>query len=120
MKQLNSKIIRQGDVLLNGDAAYTASEIPAGAIDITPQSGRVVLSYGEVTGHAHAIYETKTDDGKPTVRLWRSGAERFLQVLVATPLLHEEHLAPKLQPAIYRLPAQMSYNRAEGLRKVAD
>jgi hypothetical protein len=120
MKELNANIIRQGDVLLNGDKAYTVAKLPDGAIDITPESGRVVLAYGEVTGHAHAIYETKTSDGKPTVRMWSAGAERFLQVLVATTLEHEEHSAPTLQPGIYKLPAQMEYDRAEGLRRVAD
>ena len=114
-KRLNPNIIRQGDVLLN-----RVAKLPEGAVDITPESGRVVLAYGEVTGHAHAIYETTTNDGKRAVRMWSAGAERFLQVLVATSLKHEEHSAPVLQPGNYKLPVQMQYDRAAGLRKVAD
>lgn len=115
MKKLIESLIRQGDVLLS-----PAAKLPDGAIDITPIEGRVVLAYSEVTGHVHAIYETKTKDGQPAVRMWSAGAERFLQVLVATPLKHEEHSAPVLQPGIYILPVQMEYDRAKGLRKVAD
>lgn len=113
--KLNENQFRQGDVLLDA-----VSKLPDGAIDITPESGRVVLAYGEVTGHAHAVYETKTKDGLPAVRMWSAGAERFLQVLAASSLKHEEHSAPTLPPGIYRLPVQMEYDRAEGLRRVAD
>jgi hypothetical protein len=118
--KLNDKMIRQGDIFLNADSAYTVSELPPGAIEITPKTGCVVLAYGKVTGHAHAIYDTMTDDGSPKARLWSAGAERFLQVIVATSLKHEEHSAPILQPGIYKLPIQMEYDRSEGLRKVAD
>ena len=112
---MNKKQFRQGDVFLDA-----IDKLPADAIDITPADGRVVLAYGEVTGHAHAVYETKTAEGAPTVRMWSVGAERFLQVLLASTLKHEEHTHPTLPPGIYRLPAQMEYDRAEGLRRVAD
>ena len=113
--KLNQNQFRQGDVFLD-----RVDALPAGAVDITPAEGRVVLAYGEVTGHAHAVYETKTKDGQVAVRMWSAGAERFLQVLLASTLKHEEHTAPQLPPGIYRLPAQMEYDRAEGLRRVAD
>lgn len=102
------KTIRQGDVAL-----VLINNIPDGARDITPMEGRVVLAYGEVTGHAHAIYD------RDSVRLWQAGTERFLQVLVKTALQHEEHSAAILEPGIYQLPTQMEYTPDE-LRNVAD
>lgn len=74
--------VRQGDVLLV-DAAYR-SGVPADATEITATE-RVVLAYGEVTGHAHAIAEpvkTKYFDAR---------AERFLCLLQDVTLRHEEH-----------------------------
>lgn len=40
---------RQGDV-----GIVRIDQLPASAIDVTPED-RIVLAYGEVTGHAHAI-----------------------------------------------------------------
>lgn len=102
------KTIRQGDVAL-----VLVSKLPSEAKDITPDKGRVVLAYGEVTGHAHAVYE------RESVRLWQAGAERFLQVLVKTALKHEEHSTAYLDPGIYQLPTQVEYH-PEDLRNVAD
>jgi hypothetical protein len=108
------KIIRQGDVLLSRVEA-----LPAGATDITPAEGRVVLAYGEVTGHAHAVYD-RVIEGKPTVKMWSAGAERFLQVMVAVPLKHEEHSHPTLPPGIYKLPQQVDMTADKLPRRVAD
>lgn len=96
-------IIRQGDVLL-----VAIDLIPQEAIDITPQTGAIVLAHGEATGHAHAIHDRGTVEA-PTARLWRAGAERFLQVMARTPLQHEEHTALALPPGIYKLPSQVEY-----------
>lgn len=62
--------IRQGDVSM-----VRIKSLPKGAEDITPKEGRVVLAFGEVTGHAHAFYEHEK------VRLWSANAERFMQVI---------------------------------------
>lgn len=43
-------LIRQGDVLIT-----PVSSLPAGSAEIPNDNGRIVLAYGEVTGHAHAI-----------------------------------------------------------------
>lgn len=67
---------RQGDVFIE-----RVDAIPADAKDVTTVD-RVVLAYGEVTGHAHAVYESQTQaapSGK--ARLWDAGAERFLQIV---------------------------------------
>jgi hypothetical protein len=44
--------LRQGDVLLQQVAA-----LPANCTEIAPDGNRIVLAYGESTGHAHAIYD---------------------------------------------------------------
>jgi len=104
------KIYRQGDVLLRAVAA-----IPQGAKDVTPE-GRIVLAYGEVTGHAHAI-----DDAPPAVKpkLWDAGAERFLQVVETTSLKHEEHAPVEIAPGNYQVINQVEY-APEEIRRVAD
>lgn len=104
-------IIRQGDVLL-----ISVSAIPAGAKDVTPD-GDVVLAYGEVTGHAHRIIQSKT---KPQVRVWDAAGERFIQRLQAgATLTHEEHAATVLEQPIYRQIYQVE-ERGEVVRRVAD
>ena len=100
------KMQRQGDVLM------VPAQLPDGAKQIET-SGDVILAYGEVTGHAHRIRES----GK--VRMWSAGAERFLQVMEAVALTHEEHTALTIPPGVYKLPQQVEYTPAE-LKRVAD
>jgi hypothetical protein len=83
-----SELIRQGDVCLIPVAA-----LPKGAIAVAQKDARVVLAYGEVTGH-----------------------ERFLQVLEPVTLRHEEHTHKVIPPGIYHLPKQMEYTAAELVR----
>ena len=103
-------IIRQGDVLLLSVAA-----IPNDARDVTPE-GDVILAYGEVTGHAHRITQTKA---APKVRVWDAGAERFLQVIESAQLTHEEHGAVTLEQPVYQQIFQVE-ERGEEVRRVAD
>lgn len=50
--------IRQGDVML-----IAVAMLPVGCKPIEPEAGRrFVLAHGEVTGHAHAIYEFTADE----------------------------------------------------------
>lgn len=44
--------LRQGDVQIQ-----QVAELPAGCTPIAPDGNRIVLMHGEVTGHAHAIYD---------------------------------------------------------------
>lgn len=126
--------IRQGDVLLTPVAS-----LPAGCTEVPHDKGRIVLAYGEVTGHAHAIADhagrTDREIGseaageiadaaiarartKARLVLAPSG-ERFLEVTETVNLCHEEHDAHAIPPGIYRLPQQMEYSPAE-LQRVAD
>lgn len=99
--------IRQGDVCL-----IPVTSLPKDAKPVASQE-RVVLAFGEITGHAHAIYDTTK------ARLWDSGVERFLQVLERCELKHEEHSAVALMPGVYYLPQQVEYAPKE-LRRVTD
>ena len=122
------KPIRQGDVILTPVAS-----IPAGAVQIpNKEKGRVVLAYGEVTGHAHAIYEN-TDH----LKVWAIGKVKYLEVMAGAMvdrtitsvivgldgepmqiansqfegvcLKHEEHTHHVLPPGVYKLPVQVEY-----------
>ncbi len=112
---MNQQIMfRQGDVFLTKIDA-----IPAGCKEEDlSQDSRVVLAYGEVTGHAHAIARDPETKVLPA-RAWSAGAERFIQVMEKTALRHEEHAAIPLEPGIYKVGHQQEYTPAE-IRRVAD
>ncbi len=126
MKRPN--LYRQGDVLVIPIDAATAKigkEIPR-------DDGRIVLAYGEVTGHAHAISSTACflyqDDGivsAPDVKeaISRLGggliADRILRATEPVRLLHEEHAPIDLPAGSYRVRIQREYSPSK-LRNVAD
>lgn len=97
------KIIRQGDVVLS-----LVNSIPSGAIEVPPEGNRVVLAYGEVTGHAHAIYEDIDQ-----VKIWAIGKVKYLEVMAPIMLRHEEHTHALIDPGIYKLPVQVEYTPQE-------
>lgn len=80
---------RQGDVFL---IEKTDGKKPTGDKQ-KPDNGRLILEYGEVTGHAHAIAIDEAD-------VLLEGSRRFLEVCFEKPavLKHEEH-APIEIPA---------------------
>ena len=107
---------RQGDVFLE-----RVDVLPQAGLTEVKAGGRVVLAYGEVTGHAHAIYP---EAGVLPAKLWDAGAERFLQVIQSTTLEHEEHGPIALTPGVYRVSkfgagTQREYSPEE-IRSVAD
>jgi hypothetical protein len=70
--------------------------------------GRVVLAYGEVTGHAHAIADEDA-------ALWRlPGEDRLLTVTGAgVSLRHEEHATIAIPPGTYLVRRQREYVPAD-------
>jgi hypothetical protein len=134
--------IRQGDVLLT-----PCTTLPAGCTEVPLDKGRIVLAYGEVTGHTHAIADHGQGLGVAALqrvgaldgeeheqaiaaeiadaviaraKLWRApSGERYLEVLEAVTLRHEEHTAHTILPGIYHLPQQVEYSPA-ALRRVED
>lgn len=111
MKNTNKKgQIRQGDVYL---MPINATEIPASATVRKRDNGRVVLAYGEVTGHAHALTA-------PGVELLEANGVEFLKVdEVSAALLHEEHNRIDIPQGTYRIVHQREYS-PEAIRNVAD
>jgi hypothetical protein len=123
--------IRQGDVLL-----LPVAKLPVGLTEVPLDKGRIVLAYGEVTGHAHAIADhaakpigpgAATEIADAAIARAMSKArllvsptgERFLEVRETVSLTHEEHTAHAIPPGTYMLPTQVEYTPAE-LRRVAD
>lgn len=107
------KTYRQGDVLLR-----QVSEIPVDAVvtEKKDQFGkpRVVLAYGEVTGHAHAIHDLENVDV-----FVKGDGTMYLQVKDAVDLKHEEHATITLPAGSYERVIQREYSPEE-IRNVAD
>lgn len=106
---------RQGDVLV-----VAIEALPAHA-KAEKKATRVVLAYGEVTGHAHAIAqdEVKSFKTPEPVPVFDWNAERFLQVQTRAFLKHEEHATIELPPGNYAVVTQREYTPEEIVR-VAD
>jgi hypothetical protein len=97
---------RQGDVLLE-----RIDSIPEGA-ERQEDEGRIILAYGEKTGHHHAIstaYATRYQ--------WEE--DTLIDVLEGAELVHEEHSAIALAPGAYRKIQQREYSPA-AIRSVQD
>jgi len=96
-------LIRQGDVLI-----IPVATIPKNTRKVKRDRGRVVLAYGEVTGHAHAIVH-------PDVTLVSAGEadelRMWMQVTAPEPveLLHEEHDTLLVPPGSYEIRRQREY-----------
>jgi hypothetical protein len=103
-------IYRQGDVMIIQVMAVplSAKEEPSN------NDSRIVLAYGEVTGHAHSIAKQDVQ-----VRMWSADAERFIQALSEITITHEEHAPIVAPPGIYKVVIQREYS-PEAIRNVAD
>jgi hypothetical protein len=137
-KSMKPYIIRQGDVLL-----IPVKALPAGCVHIEPEGGRrFVLAHGEVTGHAHAIYEFTPDEkieqelarsaevataalerarARRTAQMWSApDGEWYLEVRESSTMKHEEHSAPTIPAGIYHCPVQVEAGPDNMARIVAD
>lgn len=104
-------MFRQGDVLV-----VPVAELPKGMKPVERDAGRVILAYGEVTGHAHAIKDKRAalfSDPKL--------AAIFMHVSGDAPvaLEHDEHSTIAIPPGNYRVIRQREYS-PEAIRNVAD
>lgn len=94
-------MFRQGDVLIEKIA-----EIPADAKRRDTGRDRVVLAYGESTGHAHAIYDSRVCYFAPDdTTLGRA----YIDVPEKTEVRHEEHGAITLEPGKYAVQRQRQW-----------
>ena len=100
--QLREAQYRQGDVLL-----IAVDAIPGRAVPVPRDQGEIVLAYGEVTGHRHAIAEPHADLlALPDQEIER----RFLRIVgVQAPLRHEEHDTITVPPGSYQVIQQREY-----------
>lgn len=103
MKQM----YRQGDVLV-----VAVDRVPDAAREVDRDQGRVILAYGEVTGHAHAILE-------PTTVKLADGIAEYLSAPKGATIQHEEHSAIELPPGDYKIVHQREYS-PEAIRNVRD
>lgn len=111
-------LARQGDVLLT-----PVTSIPAVAAIRPLDHGRVILAYGEVTGHAHQIdvpaNAALLDMPNPRSKSDIDKTLTFLRVDRLSQLVHEEHSAVTLEPGLYQVIHQREY-APEAIRNVAD
>ena len=106
-------IYRQGDVLI------IATDEQVEGKKVVRDRGRVILAYGEVTGHAHAIHAKECDLYAPEHDA--ELADRFLSVLAGggVDLVHEEHDTITIPRGTYIVRQQREYT-PEAVRSVAD
>jgi hypothetical protein len=123
-------MLRQGDVLLIAVAAATAGKT------LARDKGRIVLAYGEVTGHAHAIESPKVtlraiSDAAAAKQLLASVGLKaeirdeevvgLLEVDEAAELRHEEHATiPLAAGERFVVLRQREWSDAEEPIQVAD
>lgn len=112
---------RQGDVFIQ-----KIETLPEGLVRAEESKNRIVLQYGEVTGHAHAIHNTKgvtalleAGQDASLVEGMEAGRRGFIQVKEKSNLTHEEHSAIVLEPGNYEIVRQRQYFPQE-LRFVND
>jgi hypothetical protein len=112
------KYWRQGDVCIVPLDELGRMVDFAALTPVERDNGRVVLAYGEVTGHAHAIADNDVElfaPGEATVL-----AERYLRVGSAgAVLVHEEHAPIELPAGDYEVRHQREYS-PESLQRVLD
>lgn len=110
------KLYRQGDVLIS-----QVAQLPEVAQPVE-KGGKIVLAWGEVTGHQHRI-ENDGDVAEAeefTMKDAAGAVRRFLKVFdLGATVKHEEHAAIALPPGIYEITQQREYT-PEAIRNVAD
>jgi hypothetical protein len=98
------RLYRQGDVLL-----CPVEAIPADVHEVPRDAGRIVLAYGEATGHAHAI---SAPEAQATL-LTTHENERFLRLIADVALRHEEHAALVIPAGTYQVIQQRVWADAD-------
>jgi hypothetical protein len=102
------KIKRQGDVLF-----IQRNNLPAGVqTSIARDKGRVVVAYGEVTGHAHATSAKEVQQIEIDAILWLVAPDEFV-------IEHEEHAPLTLDSGVWEVVYQAEYT-PQAIRRVLD
>lgn len=98
---------RQGDVLLQKIDSLPLNSQPIEFED------RVILAYGEVTGHCHAL-------STASASMFTFNAQRLIQVVEGAQLRHEEHATIVLPKGVYKVIQQREYVPEAPPRDVLD
>lgn len=111
--------IRQGDVFLR-----PTTDRPSAQARKVTDKGRVILAYGEVTGHAHEVIGVSTGvdnaDPVPAMELFQEpDGRRLLVVNRASEMRHEEHGKIAIPAGGYEVVQQREYT-PEAIRNVQD
>lgn len=108
---MNKIIDHQGDIFIKQIEYFDVNK----CVEIERDNqNRIVLAYGEVTGHAHAI------KSKDAILFKEKNSERlFLVVLKPVELTHEEHASITYLPGKYEVRRQRQYTPEE-IINVAD
>lgn len=113
-------VLRQGDVLLR-----TTTKRPSTKATSVVDAGRVILAYGEVTGHAHvAVADLPATDNPdpvaPCELFEEPDGTRLLVVRRPSALVHEEHDRLGLEAGVtYEVIRQCEWS-LDDVRQVAD
>jgi len=107
---VKQQMYRQGDVLLIpiNDAGVGASS----SLKVKPVNGRIILAFGEATGHHHSL---KANVGS----LFERDQKRYLRMDIEAPLEHQEHGAILIPRGTYQVIIQREYS-PEAIRNVQD
>lgn len=112
---MKQQVVRQGDVLL-----VPTTQKPSAQARRIADSGRVILAYGEVTGHAHEVIGVNNADPVPAMELFEEpDGTRLLVIQHPAELRHEEHGAIALGGGTFEVRRQSEYS-PEMVRQVAD
>lgn len=115
-KDISVEIYRQGDVLL----IRRVRAIPTDAKPKARDNDRVILAYGESTGHSHQILVAdRLPAADDAVLLTVAESATFLRLAKKAQLVHEEHAAIDLAPGNYEIVHQREYT-PWGERRVVD
>lgn len=106
-----TKAIRQGDVFI-----VPCKAIPDGATQISPQNNRLIVAYGEATGHHHSFPHMR---GATLFRDDSSGGRLYVAATEPVALEHQEHHALTINPGKYEVRIQRTM-RAGMVRRVED
>ena len=106
-----SKAIRQGDILI-----IPTSQIPATAIEVEPENGRLIVARGEATGHHHSFPHRR---GAVLFRDDASGGTLYVRATAPVMLEHQEHHALTVLPGAHKVILQRVMS-AGLVRAVAD
>lgn len=100
-----TRLYRQGDVLVREVVA-----LPADLHPVPRDEGRIILAYGEITGHAHAIDAPEAE----ATMLTADEEHRFLRLVSQATLAHEEHAPIAIPAGIYEVIRQRVWTDKAG------